>query len=404
MKWQNTTLENACLVVTDGAHASPPSMDDGLPMASVKDLHDWGINLSSCRRISSQDYERLCASGCRPETGDVLIAKDGNSCLQTVCVHSQDQDLVLLSSVAILRPNPAICDSYFLKYHLSNPLSKAKLMNFVSGVAIPRVVLRDFKKYTFLLPPIDVQKKIACTLSAYDCLIENNRRRMALLEDVARQLYHEWFVCLRFPGYEHTRIVDGVPEGWSKGVVSDFYETSSGGTPSRKRPEFFTGDIPWVKTQELNNGFIIDTDEKITEDALKKSSAKLFPEKTILVALYGATVGETGILAIPATTNQACCAIIPKGNRAHYIHAFLLFRDNKEKLMGLSAGAAQNNISQQIVRAFGVIMPPKSIIKNFVESLEPAFDQWLNLHRQNHKLCTARDLLLPKLMSGEIAV
>ena len=254
------------------------------------------------------------------------------------------------------------------------------------------------------LPPRLIQAEIVKTLSTYDNLIENNRRRMALLEDAARQVYQEWFVRLRFPGREHTRIVDGVPEGWEKGIVSDFYETSSGGTPSRKRPEYFTGEIPWVKTQELLNGFINDTDEKITEDALKNSSAKLFSDKTILVALYGATIGKIGILATPATSNQACCAIIPKDKRAHYIHAFLFFRESKEKLVSLSAGAAQNNISQQIVRAFEMTMPSISIMKLFVGSLEPAFEQWLNLYRQNQKLRTARDLLLPKLMNGEISV
>jgi len=124
----------------------------------------------------------------------------------------------------------------------------------------------------------------------------------------------------------------------------------------------------------------------------------------VLVALYGATVGELGILAMPAATNHACCALFPKNSRAHYIHAFLFFRENKEKLMGLSAGAAQNNISQQIIRAYAMVMPPKVLMDAFVDILNPVFDQWLNLHRQNQKLRAARDLLLPRLMSGEIAV
>ncbi len=240
-------------------------------------------------------------------------------------------------------------------------------------------------------------------LSAYDDLIENNRRRMALLEESARLLYREWFVRLRFPGHEHTPIVNGLPEGWTKGCVSDFYDTASGGTPSRTNPDFFTGDTLWAKTQELMNGFVIDTEEKITEDALRQSAAKVFPDRTLLVAMYGATIGQVGILANPAASNQACCAILPRDERANYIHAFLFFRENKEKLIGLSQGAAQNNINQQIIRAYPMTMPTRRLAKIFYASLSPVFEQWLVTQGMNEKLKAARDLLLPRLMS-EIAV
>jgi type I restriction enzyme S subunit len=290
----------------------------------------------------------------------------------------------------------------YLYYALSQALTRFQSVSI--GAATQYLTKSILDNFLIALPPIAIQDSIVEILGSYDDLIENNRRRMALLEESARLLYREWFIRLRFPGYEHTRIVDGVPEGWNKGVVSDFYETSSGGTPSRKIPGYFTGEIPWVKTQELPNAFITDTQEKITEQALKNSSAKLFPDRTVLVALYGATVGEIGILSMPATTNQACCAIIPLDERANFIHAFLFFRENKEKLVNLSAGAAQNNISQQIIRACEMIMPNSSLMNIFVESLAPVFDQWLNLQQQNQKLRAARDLLLPRLMSGEIPV
>src|SRR5262249_18338533 len=158
-----------------------------------------------------------------------------------------------------------------------------------------------------------------------------------------------------------------------------FYITASGGTPSRRVPEFFVGDVPWVKTKELRNGFVIDTEEKITEAALNQSSAKVFPEQTVLVAMYGATVGQLGILAVPGATNQACCAIMPKDHRANYLHAYLFFRESKEQLMGISAGAAQNNVSQDIIRQFRMLMPPTNLIGRFCDYSRPLFDQWLNL-------------------------
>src|SRR5439155_2021858 len=159
------------------------------------------------------------------------------------------------------------------------------------GAAQPNMSGGQIEAVEIPLPPRRTQERIGTILSAYDDLIENNRRRMALLEEAARQLYREWFVRLRFPGHERTRVTNGVPEGWEQGCVGNFYDTASGGTPSRKNPDYFTGEIPWVKTQELSNGFITDTEEKITEDALINSLAKLFPARTVLISLYVATVG-----------------------------------------------------------------------------------------------------------------
>jgi type I restriction enzyme S subunit len=312
-------------------------------------------------------------------------------------------DACFPDSVIGFIPDEQKTDARFVKY-LFDATIQRHVQQFTQGAAQDNLSQEKLLSIEFVVPGVTEQKRIANILSAYDDLIENNRRRMALLEDAARQLYREWFVRLRFPGHEHVRIRNGVPEGWSKGCVDDFYDTASGGTPSRKIPEYFTGEIPWVKTQELPNGFVMDTEEKITEDALANSSAKIFPERTVLIALYGATVGELGILASPSATNQACCAISPKDPRAHYIHSFMFFRENKEKLVSLSAGAAQNNISQQIVRAYEMVMPAKSLMEAFVESLNPAFEQWVNLQRSNQKLRAARDLLLPRLMSGQITV
>ena len=385
----------------------------GEPLPYLANLNvRWGeFDLENLREMRFEDHERERYG---LKLGDIVMCEGGEP---GRCAIWKDNVPGMMIQKALHRIRPHEClDSRFLFYSF---LHRGKMGGFAAlftGSTIKHLPRQNLAKLEINFPQLPIQKRIADMLSAYDELMENNRRRMALLEEAARQLYQEWFVRFRYPGSasrlrqgsvgpsEHTRITNGVPAGWTKGVVSDFYDTASGGTPSRKKPEYFTGEIPWVKTQELPNGFITDTDEKITEDGLNNSSAKLFPERTVLVALYGATVGELGVLAMPAATNQACCALFPREARAHYIHAFLFFRENKKKLMSLSAGAAQNNISQQIIRAYEMVMPTKSLADAFIESLSPAFDQWLNLHRQNQKLRAARDLLLPRLMSGEIAV
>jgi type I restriction enzyme S subunit len=407
--WQELPLGDAPLQIIDGdrGKAYPKHSDflnDGHCLfLNATNVTVNGFNFSDCQFISEQKDDELRKG--KLARNDVVLTTRGT--LGNSAYYRKDiafDHVRINSGMVIIRTDLAQLLPEFVYGFIRSPSFECQVEQLRSGVAQPQLPIRDLSKIKIPLPPVNVQEKIVDVFSSYDALIENNRRRMALLEESARLLYREWFVRLRFPGYEHTRVVDGVPDGWNKGYVSDFYDTSSGGTPSRKIPEYFTGEIPWVKTQELPNAFITDTQEKITEQALKNSSAKLFPDRTVLVALYGATVGEVGILSMPATTNQACCAIIPLDERANFIHAFLFFRENKEKLVNLSAGAAQNNISQQIIRAFEMIMPSSYLMNIFVESLTPVFEQWLNLQRQNEKLRAARDLLLPRLMSGEIPV
>jgi type I restriction enzyme S subunit len=396
------TLNDACEFIVDCLHATAPTEPDGYPLIRTPNIGKGRLDFTDVYRVSEETYQ-LWTRRAVPESNDLILAREAPA--GNVAIVQDGEKVCLGQRTVHLRPDLKKVDPAFLCYFLLAPPQQGKLLAGETGATAKHVNMRDIRRLELSgLPSLQAQKMAGELLSAYDDLLENNRRRMALLEESARLLYREWFVRLRFPGYEHTQVVDGVPEGWNKGFVSDFYETSSGGTPSRKISEYFTGEIPWVKTQELPNAFITDTQEKITEQALKNSSAKLFPDRTVLVALYGATVGEIGILSMPATTNQACCAIIPLDERANFIHAFLFFRENKEKLVNLSAGAAQNNISQQIIRACEMIMPNSSLMNIFVESLAPVFDQWLNLQRQNEKLRAARDLLLPRLMSGEIAV
>lgn len=153
--WDVKPLEAVCALITDGSHHSPPSVEEGYPMASVKDMHDWGINVEGCRRISLQDYELLARNNCRPIKNDILVAKDG-SYLKHTFVVGEAQDLVILSSIAILRPSSAVRPNY-LSFTLRDPKTKSRMTGFVSGVAIPRIVLKDFRTFLILVPPLATQ-------------------------------------------------------------------------------------------------------------------------------------------------------------------------------------------------------------------------------------------------------
>ena len=157
--WKTGPLESVCDRVTDGSHWSPTTVESGRPMASSKDMHRWGLNLATCRMISDDDFNELVRNDCRPLAGDVLITKDGANYLKYCFAVEKDMEVVLLSSVAMIRPNPAAASSQYLEFHLSDGSVKTRLARRVSGAAIPRIVLKDFRQFTILIPPISVQRR-----------------------------------------------------------------------------------------------------------------------------------------------------------------------------------------------------------------------------------------------------
>lgn len=154
--WEVVSIDDVCARVTDGSHFSPKSVNDGLPMASSKDMHDWGLNLDTARLISREDFADLVRNDCKPKKNDVLITKDGANYLKYIFVTRAEQEVVLLSSVAMLRPNAKI-NPHLLAAILKDPENKGRLKSYVTGAAIPRVVLKDFKRFELLLPKKDVQ-------------------------------------------------------------------------------------------------------------------------------------------------------------------------------------------------------------------------------------------------------
>lgn len=303
-------------------------------------------------------------------------------------------------------PDAAHHDPRFIYYLLVSVAEEIKAL--ASGAATPIINKSSFSAFKVKVPPLPTQQRIAAILSAYDDLIENNRRRIVILEEMARRLYEEWFVHFRFPGHEAVEFVETergkVPFGWSWVPLGQMYETSAGGTPSRKRSEFFGGSVRWVKSKELRDAPIFETEEMITEQGLQKSSAKLFPQNSVLIAMYGATIGQLGVLRAEASTNQAVCALLPSRYAHGWAYAFLSLFVRRSELIDLRAGAAQQNVSQAIIKRFPMLLADPETHGSFEAAVKPLLGLSFALHRKNGNLRAQRDLLLPKLVSGEIDV
>lgn len=255
------------------------------------------------------------------------------------------------------------------------------------------------------LRPLSEQRRIASILAAYDDLIENNRRRIRLLERAARLLYREWFVHLRFPGHEGVRIVDGVPEGWGTVRIDDICDTVGGGTPSTKVSEYWNGDITWVVPSDVtkNDGLVLlDSARKITERGLRKSSATLVPPNTILMTSR-ASVGYFALVPVDACTNQGFINIIPRSESSRMYLLFNLM-SRVDEIRNNAKGTTYPEISKGRFRQMEVRVPPRALQERFTDTVGSNVRQIGLLSRSNRRLAQARDLLLPRLMKGEIKV
>ena len=272
---------------------------------------------------------------------------------------------------------------------------------------------------TFRIPEFEksYQNKIADYLTLLDEKISLNNRINTELESMAKLIYDYWFVQFDFPdengkpyktsggemeyNYELKR---KIPKGWEVKSLGQIADTGSGGTPLSTRKEYYdNGQIAWINSGELNFPFIVETSNFITEKGLKNSNAKIFPEGTILIAMYGATAGKVSLLSIPASTNQAICAILI---REEILKHYLKFALNNLYiyLVTLSSGSARDNLSQEKIRELNFVIPPKKILVAFHKKIQPIFNHIILNLKQNQELIQLRDFLLPMLMNGQVKV
>lgn len=289
--------------------------------------------------------------------------------------------------------NKNVLNRKFLYYYLI--INTKRFIGGIHGSVMVHLTKKDMENQILKLPSLPTQQKIANILSSLDDKIEVNRRINEQLEELAGALFKSWFVD--FEPFKDGEFVES--ELVKLGSVIN---TTSGGTPSRKHMEYYSGNHGWVKSKELNGTFIIDTEETITDDAIAKSSAKLLPEKSILIAMYGATVGQYAVLSKPMTCNQAVCALLPNDDYP-YTFLFMFAKNKKDELINKAVGSAQQNISQILIKDLDISNDTKKI-KEYHKIVGPAFEIILKNQQEIHHLTTLRDTLLPKLMSGEIDV
>ena len=407
MEWKEVRLGDVCSKITDGSHFSPKAQTEGYPMLSVKDMREYDFDFSNCKKISYEDYLKMERDGCVPQIGDVLVAKDG-SYLKEIFICKEQREIALLSSIAIFRPNSQLIDSRFLCYCLKSPRVYNYIsLNCVSGSALPRIILKDFKGVNIRVPSLEDQRRIASILSSLDRKIELNNKINADLEEMAQAIFKNWFVD--FEPFKNGKFVDSelgmIPEGWKVGRLDEIADVVGGSTPSKAKPEYYTQKgIAWLTPKDLSNHPAVYTSRgeiDITEEGYNSTSTKLMPKGTVLFTSR-APIGYISIALNDICTNQGFKSLVPKKAGTCSLYCFLKYVT--PEIENKSTGSTFKEASGSLMKSLQVIIPEQKDFEEFEAIVSPLFARIESLEKENSRLSTLRDTLLPRLMSGELEV
>ena len=401
---KTVTLREITLNITDGKHGDcEPAENSGYYFVSCKDVNNGTIDYANARQISERAFLET-HKRTQLEPNDILITNSGTiGRMALVKDIPETYRTTFQKSVAIVKPDISVVLPTYLYYKLQNCVTD--FVNCSNGSAQKNLLLGTMRKFQIdLHEDFAEQERLSSILAAYDNLIENNQKQIKLLEEAAQRLYKEWFVAFRFPRYEDTPIVDGVPEGWSLRPISDFGEVVTGKTPSTEKKEYYGGNIPFVKIPDMHECvYPVITESSLTEAGAKTQINKFIPRNGIMVSCI-ATVGLVNIAVERCQTNQQINSIILSDERDLY-YVFSAMKRLKELLEGVgSNGATMTNVNKTKFASLPVLYPSEELRDSYYSFCKPIFEEIYNLSLRVVGLKKARDRLLPKLMSGEIEV
>ena len=389
-EWNHSTINDVCVLVTDGSHSSPKSVNDGKYMVSVKDFTDYGFDFASCRMISNDDYETLKRNGCVPQIDDILIGKDGARFFEDIIIYRQREKPALLSSIAILRCDKSKILPDFLYYVLRTPSFRQDVKdNYGSGSAIPRIILKDFKRMMVSYPSLEKQQAIISVLTAIDSKIQANTEINDNLYAQAKAIFDNHFIN-----------IDAIPAGWRKGNLLDIANYLNGLAMQKFRPQGNEIGLPVLKIKELRQGSCDDSSElcslRIKPEYIIHDGDVIFSwSGSLLVDIWcGGTCGLNQHLF--KVTSDIYDKWFYYLWTAHHLARFIAIAADKATTMG--------HIKREELAKAEVLIPCEEDYTSLTSIMQPIFELIVSNRIEARKLAALRDELLPKLMSGEIDV
>ncbi len=411
-EWVTTKISNIYAGLFDGPHATPPDSNKGAVYLGISNItKDGHIDLTNIKHISEHDLPKW-TKRVTPQEGDIVFSYEATLNLYGLIPNGFWG--CLGRRMALIRPDESKCHGKFLYYYFFSPQWRNTIAeNTILGATVDRIPIAKFPDFPVSIPSLQTQKRIADILSAYDNLIENNQRQIRLLEEAAQRLYKEWFVDLRFPGYENTPIVDGIPEGWERCLLGDINcSLESGSRPKGGIDASLVDGVPSIGAENVIGlgRYNFSSEKLITKDFFSKMKRGKLRDKDILIYKDGAYIGRTSLFQdgfphIEAAVNEHVFLLHAVDERFQYYLFFTLYqKEYYQKMQKLNKNAAQPGINSKAMMSLPVLLPTEDIISMFNIFIEPLVRKIFCLAKQNRQLELARDRLLPKLMSGEIEV
>ena len=404
MKWEKVKLEDVCEITSSKRIFYSEYVDDGVPFYRSKEIieSDEGKVIENPLYISVDKYNEIKEKFGVPQTGDMLLTSVGTIGIPYIikkkdCFYFKDGNLTWF------RDFREGLNSKYLYYWIKSSEGTGILYNTTIGSSQKALTISALKNIKVSLPPRSVQDKIVEVVSAYNDLIENNQKQIKLLEEAAQRLYKEWFVDLRFPGHENTKIVDGVPEGWRKSTVSEVSAVLRRGIS----PKYNEKARGIVINQKCIRQTIVSYDEARTQE--KKYPAELeLKEADIAICSTGAgTLGRVGQIyeVRENTTLDSHVTLIRANEKIGQQYLFWSLKMQQDYLMSAGKGSTnQLELSRETIGSCGILIPERKIAEQVEKNFVAIHNKMKECSMQIARLREARDLLLPKLMSGEVEV
>jgi len=399
--WKEYKMKDIYLGFFDGPHATPKPSDEGPVFLGIKNIkEEGGIDLTTVRHISPSEYPKWTRR-VTPGKDDIVFSYEAT--LHRYAIIPKGFVGCLGRRMALIRLNPSKADVRFIYYYfLSNAWRTFIETIKISGSTVDRISITDFPNYEIQLPPLPLQTRIADLLSAYDELIEVNNRRIALLEQTAEQLYKEWFVRLRFPGYAQTKVRKGVPEGWEEMNFPKAVEINPRIKVDKHK------EYTYVDMGSLNENSMITSSHSKRKP---KGGAKFTNGDTlfsrITPCLQNGKIGLMQILRKGEVGFGSTEFIIFRSKTLIPEFVYFLSRNQsfRQNAINSMVGASgRQRVDNKCFNSFMFLHPPQSILGQFSDLTNPMVRQIFKLNAQNQTLRRTRDLLLPRLISGQLSV
>lgn len=397
MKWEKVKLSEVTEYITDGDHQPAPKSDSGVLFVKIKDIQDNRLTFDNALFVPQEYYNRLRKNR-KAEYGDTLYTVVGSYGIPAFVNHNIP--FCFERNIALLHPNNRVIPKY-LYYAVNNRIFYGNANNIANGSAQKLIPLSKLAGMEISVPPIERQETIVNILSAYDDLIENNQKQIKLLEEAAQRLYKEWFIDLRFPGHENVKIVDGVPEGWERMVLSEVTSILKRGIS----PKYSDNGKYSVINQKCIRSSIMDISESRRQEKEYVPTLNLQDSDTVICSTGTGTLGRVGRVYgdYPNTTFDSHVTLVRAKENPNYIYHVV--KSQQEYLMGMGRGSTnQQELYRDVIERLVVLCPSQDILLKAERVLNAIHCKIKAVYLQNNLLVESRDRLLPKLMSGEIEV